>query len=166
LRSTSRRLERWRARAALAGIIALVANGAHGECGFDAGYFKRETYAARPEVDTIVWLADEKQARIITREHDLVSVTHWTCDELGLEAHMLVDPDPGDDDALKHKLDELADIVLAGGELASFSAAEKGGTDLSGAQVDIPGAENMPEFYYTVQRLGGFAVITIKYYYN
>jgi len=156
-----------RLRTALAAIsLAVLAGAAHGECAFDEGYFSRDTYAGKPGVETVVWLADAKEARIITSEHDLVSVKHWACDALGLEARMLVDPDPGDDAALKHKLVGLARLVLGEAELAGFTAAIGTVADLSGTKVDIPGAANMPEFYYIVQRLDGFDVITLKYYYN
>jgi hypothetical protein len=156
-----------RLRAALAATaLAVLAGAARGECAFDEGYFNRDTYAGKPGVETVVWLADAKEAKIITSERDLVSVKHWACDALGLEARMLVDPDPADDETLKHKLMELARMVLGEAELAGFTSTVGAGANLSGAKVDIPGADNMPEFYYIVQRLDGFDVITLKYYYN
>jgi hypothetical protein len=158
----------WKAPAAVvtAFILAACSAPAWSQCIFDESYFKPEYYTSKESVRAVLWIKERNEAKIITAEGDLLSVQHWSCDTLGLQADMFIIPSLQRDQEIKSKLLVLAGIVLRAPEQASLSGdLAKRPAITVGALNKIPGPENR-EFSYSLARFPSFDLLTVKYSYN
>jgi hypothetical protein len=153
---------------ALALLLTLAcADSSYGECVFDERYFGPKTYQRNVAVKTLVWVPKTKEAKIITKSNDLISIKHWSCSTLGLEARMFLHPSLEREEALKIKMAELAKIVLSKDDLARLLKDLAAKANLvDGVLHKLPGPENRAEFYYSTNRFADFDVLTIRYYDN
>lgn len=144
----------------------LLPGPATAECIFDSRLFSKRQYAANTLVRHVDWSAKTAEAKIITKQADLISVKHWSCDVAGLSATMLVHPAALSHDELKAKLTNFGRIVLQGPELQDFLNQISRNALAPGETVNITGPENRPEFSYRIDEFPDYYVLQIEYYYN
>lgn len=142
---------------------------ADGGCVFDRGYYSIATYFSNPIVDKLSWIERAQVAKIITKNGSLVSIKHWTCDHLGLEAKEFVHPLSSDVGSDYRQLGlSLGALVLSKTDYDKLYAA-LGKRDITPAdkqqsvRLDIQSA-GYSEFYISYEFAAGILVITIKYY--
>jgi hypothetical protein len=135
------------------------------QCAFDTKFFSKEIYSKNPLVKKIVWSPKNRGAKIITKDDDIISILHWSCNSSGVSAIMLVQPGSSTEESSKNKLLQLAEIVLREPEKHDFMAVAASNFAFD-KLIDIPGPVNRPEFFFLVERHTEFQSYQIKYYYN
>ena len=134
------------------------------ECVFDANYFTPDRYSRSVLVKALVWNADQEHASLLFTDGTLVSVKHWSCTHLGLEAKAFLHPSP----QIAEVRDTIQRVATVALEARDYAALEKriAATEVlsaDGLRIDVPGT-GYSEFFIAVTRDPDTTIITIKYY--
>jgi len=82
-------------------------------CVFDKDYFKESRYTSNNDVAEFIWNNTTKEGKGITKNGDLFSVKHWSCNHYGTHAVMLSGPYITDKiGKIENKFIQLANIAL------------------------------------------------------
>lgn len=139
------------------------------ECVFERNSFKASRYENKKLVKKLVWDQKQTKASIITTMGDLVSVTHWSCNHLGLNALMLVNPYNFEQvNGLEEYFKQLAILVLDESEknLVFKLLGKKNITIDSEEKIMTINDDLSAEFYLKYSVLGESVLLEIKYYQN
>lgn len=148
-------------------LSALQVACATNDCVFDENYFNQSRYKDNNHIKYIAWEDTSRTAQIITNKGELISVKHWSCNHLGVQAVMLITAySENDISNLNKYFKELASISLDKAEkdlvndyLAKHKIALEPGTQTVRLEND-----DYSEFYLMLSVVNESIIVEIKYY--
>ena len=138
------------------------------DCVFDAEYFSKKTYALDQKIISFVWQEKEQVARLLTKEGSLITVRHWDCRHIGIQANMLLDSVEMNKEILvKKRIFELINIVVrekdkktAKRKIQRMDCLHKSECRKNLAM------QGYSEFFVETERQRNNMTIFLKYYFN
>lgn len=118
-------------------------------------------------ISKYTWNGSAREAKIVTKEGDLIAAKYWACDHYGAHVVMLLGPYPEDDfGGIGEMFARLADRVLDTDEAKTVrDYLRKNPVSLSGdtARINIPNT-GYSEYYLRYSIVYDSAVLEIKFY--
>lgn len=135
------------------------------DCVFDKAYFSSERYKNNSLINCMVWNDQDNIANILMSNGAIVSVKHWSCNHLGLEAKQFLFPiSQYREYDLKREILTLGKIVLENYDYKIFERKVTKVVEIKSiSKIDIP-ETTYSEFYVSIEKLSESIIITIKYY--